>query len=240
MGARRLDARIMAKLAKKLGKDTVSVNKLVYARAQRLGISSPAALVLVARDHGIGTARYQAGLDASTQAEIRQAIPAAIAPLARNIAGPSRRAAGRARAARTSPAANLRAAIKYLIQDGQLQMRTAPVLAGRGPFDIAINQATLVLEDRIRGKAQPPRRMVGEDLVNYAFKEDPDITVLLVPGGERDEQRGYTQMLRGIFASFRNKTHHHITATFTREDAIRVCGFIDAMLRVVDGCTKVK
>jgi hypothetical protein len=61
-----------------------------------------------------------------------------------------------------------------------------------------------------------------------------------VASAEAEDQRGFTQLLRGLVPAFRNKTHHHITATFSREDAMRVCGFIDVMLRVVDGCAKVK
>ena len=29
---------------------------------------------------------------------------------------------------------------------------------------------------------------------------------------------------------FRNLTHHHITNQFTREEAMRVCGFIDVLV----------
>src|SRR5206468_1107234 len=105
-------------------------------------------------------------------------------------------------------------------------------------FDRPINQATLVLEDRIRKKAQPPKRLVGENLVGYSFNENFSKTVLTVAGGDSDDQRGFTQMLRGIVPAFRNKTHHHIINSFSREEAMRVCGFIDVLLRVVDNATK--
>ncbi|MFZ3387012.1 MAG: TIGR02391 family protein [Candidatus Hydromicrobium sp.] len=107
-------------------------------------------------------------------------------------------------------------------------------------FDRPINQATLVLEDRIRNKAQPSPKLVGENLINYAFNEDLSKTMLQVASKDTDDQRGFTQILRGVVHMFRNKTHHHITASFSREDAIRVCGFIDVLLRVVDKSVKVK
>jgi hypothetical protein len=47
-------------------------------------------------------------------------------------------------------------------------------------------------------------------------------------------------MLRGVVPTFRNKTHHHVADTFSRDDAMRVCGFIDVLLRVVDNSTKIK
>jgi uncharacterized protein (TIGR02391 family) len=106
-------------------------------------------------------------------------------------------------------------------------------------FDRAINQATLVLEDRIRNQAQPTAKLVGENLVGYAFNEDMAKTVLRVASKEQEDQRGFTQILRGIVPAFRNKTHHHIIRTFTREDAMRVVGFIDVLLSVVDKSQKV-
>jgi hypothetical protein len=45
---------------------------------------------------------------------------------------------------------------------------------------------------------------------------------------------------RGVVPAFRNRTHHHILDNFSQEDAIRVCGFIDVLLRVVDTSVKVK
>jgi hypothetical protein len=92
-------------------------------------------------------------------------------------------------------------------------------------FDRAINQATQILEDRIRTKAQPPQKLTGEKLVGYSFKDD---------------QRGFTQILRGIVPAFRNLTHHHIIDRVSREEAMRVCGFVDVLLRVVDNSVKVR
>ncbi len=134
----------------------------------------------------------------------------------------------------------LKSAIEYLIQDPALIERCTDNLIGRRNFDIAINQATLVLEDRIRNKAHPTKKLVGEPLINFAFNEDISKTVLQVAGNDADDQRGFTQILRGIVPTFRNKTHHHIIKTFSREDAMRVCGFIDVLLRVVDNSVKVK
>ena len=136
--------------------------------------------------------------------------------------------------------ASLKAAIEYLIEDPELRGRCQDILLARANFDRPINQATLVLEDRIRKKAQPPTRLTGESLVGFAFNEDLARTVLQVASGDSDDQRGFAQMLRGIVPAFRNKTHHHIINSFSREEAMRVCGFIDVLLRVVDNTTKVK
>ena len=61
--------------------------------------------------------------------------------------------------------------------------------------------------------------------------------MLRVSSNEDEDQRGYTWFMKDVVSAFRNRTHHHLTDTFSREDAMRVCGFIDVLLRVVDDCT---
>jgi uncharacterized protein (TIGR02391 family) len=231
---RLLDEGLMRKLAKKLGKsDLVPINKMISKKAARLGISSEAALVVLAKEHGIGAAIYQRSLDAAKQAEIRMASTASPPRLLpRSVTNTNGREAptGRQR---------LKAVIGYLITDADLNSRCADLLMAQDKFDRAINQATLVLEDRIRRRAQPSQRLVGESLVNFAFNEDLSRTSLQVMSGSADDQRGFTQMLRGVVPAFRNSTHHHII-NFSREEAMRVCGFIDVLLRVVDTAVKVR
>jgi hypothetical protein len=56
----------------------------------------------------------------------------------------------------------------------------------------------------------------------------------------QEEQRGFTYIIRGIVPAFRNLTHHHVTTKFSREDGLRVCGFIDVLLRIVDSSIKIR
>jgi hypothetical protein len=238
MPARILDARIVGKLGTKLAKDATGISKLVSARGARLGISSEAALVLLAKENGIGAATYLRRLEPSKQAEVRDALPAAftfVRPPAKGAVGGN---AGSAKRGTISKRASLKAAVEYLVQDPELQSRCGDILLAPRNFDRPVNQATLVLEDRIRKKAEPPKKLVGENLVGYAFNEELDKTVLRVASNEPDDQRGFTQILRGVVPAFRNRTHHHITNTFSREEALRVCGFIDVLLRVVDNSVK--
>jgi uncharacterized protein (TIGR02391 family) len=234
-----LDEKIMSKLAKKLSKKSITnINGMVSRRASQLGISPEAALILLAKENGIGTATYQRNLDVSKQAEVRDTLPTLFASPTRGMS--NERHSKSTKVKSTNKRALLKSAVEYLIQDQTLIDRCADNLIGRRNFDIAINQATLVLEDRIRTKAQPTKKLVGEQLVNFAFNEDLSKTVLQVAGSDADDQRGFTQILRGIVPTFRNKTHHHVVKTFSREDAMRVCGFIDVLLRVVDNSVKVK
>ena len=71
-----LDETILKKIAQKMGgrADVKSVSKLVTARAGRLRVSSPVALVLVAKQKEIGTATYQNKLSESDKVELRSAL----------------------------------------------------------------------------------------------------------------------------------------------------------------------
>ena len=233
MGNRILDPKLMAKLAKKRGKPAIkSINVLVSKKAAKLGISPEAALILLAKECGIGTASFQRKLDPAKQAEVREALPTAIVMAAPKIAG--RKTNSRKSVHSTGAKAALRLAIEFLLQDEQLRSRCAPVLVGNSNFDIAVNQATLGLEDRIRKKSAATSKLVGEGLISFAFNEEISKTRLRVASGEPNDQRGFTQILRGVVPAFRHKTHHHLIDDLTREEALRVCGFIDTLLRIVD------
>jgi len=234
-----LDPKIMSKIAKKLGKkDRTSINVMVSQKASKLGVSAEAALIILAKEYGIGTSTFQRHLDSTKQAEIRDTLPTIFTSnhhsAVKNDGGISKRSIPP-----TNKRILLKAAIEYLIQDDELRDRCEDILLSPSKFDRPINQATLVLEDRIRKKVQPTKKLVGVDLVNYAFKGDLDKTILKISDNS-DEQDGFTNILRGVMLAFRNLTHHHITNQFTREEAMRVCGFIDVLVRVVDSSTKVR
>jgi len=234
-----LDSKIISKLAVATRKKSRNINVMVSKKANKLGISAEAALIILAKQYGIGTLTYQRSLDSTKQAEVRDALP--------GIFGASFRATGimnankyKTPAQLNSKRALLKSAIEYLVEDQELRDRCEDILLADSKFDRPVNQATLVLEERIRNKALPSDRRVGEALVNFAFNEDTSKTVLKVASGDSDDQRGFTQILRGIVPAFRNKTHHHIVNSFSREDAMRVCGFVDVLLRIVDGSLKLK
>jgi len=227
----------MEKIAKRIGKkDFTAVNGIVSRKASQLGISAEAALVILAKAHGIGTSTYQRSLDDTKKTEVREALPNLFTAPSRNNAARTKDS-GPAKSVANSKS-SLRLAIEYLIQDQELRERCQHDLLSPRHFDKPINQATLVLEDRIRKKAQPAQRLVGENLVNYAFNENLAKTVLRVASNDPDDQRGLTQILRGFVPAFRNKTHHYVVNNLSREEAMCVCGFIDVLLRVVDSSIK--
>jgi len=145
-----LDTKIMSKVAKKLRKkDITAVNKMVSSKASRLGISAEAALILLAKEHGIGTSTYQRNLDVTKQAEVRDALPAILVS-GRNANHTSGTKTEGVTKSSVSKKTSLKFAIEHLIEDQQLRSRCQDILMASANFDRPINQATLVLEDRIR------------------------------------------------------------------------------------------
>jgi len=235
-----LDPTLKQKIASKLGKkDTKAVNNLVSKLAAKLSISAEAALIVLAKRYGIGTAIFQRRLDPTKQEEVRDALPSIFGEKAKVVRA-TKQKVPKKRPGGGGKREVLKSAVEYLMKDAELRERCEDILLARSKFDRPISQATLVLEDRIRKKAEPDKKLTGENLVGFAFNEEVSKTVLRVPGGDPEAQRGFTQILRGVFPAFRNKTHHSVTDTFSREDAMRVCGFIDVLLLVIDKSDKVK
>jgi len=242
MGQPRLNRKLLDKIAEKLGKKRKNINVMVSKRASKFSISSEAALIILAKELGIGAAVYQRGLSPAEQAEVRDTLPFLFS------GRPKRKESGKAQKTtvlkkRAGPQitgrALIKATIEFLIHDQELKDRCADLFLASSKFDRSINQATLVLEDRIRKKSQPPGRLAGADLVNYAFKGDLSKTILKVSNNP-DEQVGFAHILRGIMLTFRNKTHHYVTDKFTRKEALQICGFIDVLLRLVDSSIKIR
>jgi len=194
-------------------------------------------LIILAKELGIGTAHYQRKLDPAKQAEVRDSLPSVFATERVN----RKKTIGKTSQVKSyvSKRAILKSAVEYLLQDEQLRDRCGDLLLAQSNFDRAINQATQVLEERIRKKSLPKKRLAGENLVGYACNAELEKTVLKM-SNNTDKQRGFTTILRGIVPAFRNPTHHHVTNTFTREEALRVCSFIDVLIRVVDNSVKIR
>lgn len=120
-----------------------------------------------------------------------------------------------------------------LILDEELKARCADILSAPSNFDRVINQSTQVLEDRIRKKSKCDRALVGVTLINKALNSDLSKTILVVSDNP-DEHEGVCHICRGLMIGFRNPTHHHITDSFTREEALKFCAFIDNILQIIE------
>jgi uncharacterized protein (TIGR02391 family) len=120
------------------------------------------------------------------------------------------------------------------LRDPELRTRAADLLLADGEFDRAVNQATQVLEERIRKRVGTALagNMTAADLSNKMIKGDPSQSVLVL-SSDAGEQRGFADIIRGIMAAHRNPTHHFIY-DMSQLDAARICAYIDVLLEIID------
>ena len=121
------------------------------------------------------------------------------------------------------------------IKDEELKSRCADILTASSNFDRVINQASQVLEDRIRTKSGLDRSFVGIKLINTALNADKSKSVLIV-SENNEEHEGFCHICRGIMLAFRNPTHHYLSDSFEREDALKFTAFIDNLLKILQKC----
>ena len=129
------------------------------------------------------------------------------------------------------------AKIGYLfhsIEDKELHDRCGDILLGEKAFDRAINQATQLLEDSIKKKANlTSTNLIGLPLVSKAIHAKIEQTILKF-SDDPSIQEGYSNLFKGIVSIYRNPTHHSFGFTCSREYALKFCSYIDELLRIID------
>ena len=123
------------------------------------------------------------------------------------------------------------------ISDEELKSRCSDLLSAPGHFDRVINQATQVLEDRLRAKGSSidgvdVAGQTGVQLANRLLKTNPSESPVVFLS-DQNEHEGYCHIFRGVMGALRNPTHHHFIEDITREQALQVCAFIDNLLRLL-------
>lgn len=106
-----------------------------------------------------------------------------------------------------------------------------------GDYQEAIQQAFILLEERIRAKADLPQDMVGNNLCQTAFAPNNGPLATGETGGE---QEGVRSLFQGAFLAFRNASHHrfldeeHLDA----ERAYSLLCLINMLLTMTDEAAK--
>ena len=133
-----LNPELLEKLVAKTGKEKQYLREQISRKASKLGVSSIAAQLLMARDAGIGIARALNKLSADVRKEVRSVDrPSQVSRL---TSAPSN-----SRPSRTSQDAITAATIDSLLEDQQLRERCKDLLLARKHFDRVFREATTVL-----------------------------------------------------------------------------------------------
>jgi len=227
-----LDEALLHKIAQKIGKPVKYTREQIGKRASRLGISSEASQILWAKELGVGTARFQRTLEPHIQQQVRDLLPAVFANQPQALS----RKPYRKKPRRPRQEVVLTAAIEYLLKDNELKNRCSDLLKAKGNFDRVFREATTVLDDRLRKLAGiSSYSITPAGLVVKALHPNNPILRL---SADRGEQEGFFFICKGLFEAFRNPTHHQLSDKFTREDALRFCGFVDTLLTALQQAQK--
>jgi hypothetical protein len=118
-----------------------------------------------------------------------------------------------------------------LLSDKELRARVETLLAGSENHDTAINQATQVLEVRLKTLSGFSGRDTGPGLVSKVLNNDPALALLRV-SDDPSEQEGFANLCRGVMQFLRNAHHHHFKKV-SKEDAYKVCILVDYILAIL-------
>lgn len=226
MPAAKLDQRLLEKLSKKTGKPVPRLREQISRKASSLGITSEAALARWAIAERIGIGRFLRKLPPEMRSQVSGGAQPST-PRGRSAAsqGPGRRGVKREQPITA-------AAIDALVQDRQLHDRCRDLLLARKHFDRVFREATTVLDDRLK-TASRIRNMNPVALVNKLLNPNPERVVIEV-SSDPGERQGFHAICQGIMLAFRNRAHHSLSDKFTREDALKFCGFIDTLLGTIE------
>jgi uncharacterized protein (TIGR02391 family) len=219
-----LNPALLAKVAGKTGKSVKYVREQISKRAGRLGISSEAALILWAKEYKLGTSLYQRQQSAHVQEQVRSGLTMLPpVPVAKKNGKPAK-----TKGTAVSP---MRWAIDYLLSDAELKRRCKDLLLARGDYDRVIREATTVLDHRLKKLGKIKGHMNPDALVSKVLNKNNPILVI----SEHDnEQDGFHNIARGLMQAFRNPSHHSLNDKLTQQDALRFCGFVDALLGLLE------
>jgi hypothetical protein len=134
----------------------------------------------------------------------------------------------------TLPATEIQPALP--IKDEILRKRCLDLLQGAGDLDRAINQATLVLETRLRDSIPyeklsevipEDKDRVGEPLANKLLSPSKPVVVI---SDKPSERAAFHKVVVGMIAYFRNPSHHFLDDKTKSSLAWSVVGIIDSLL----------
>lgn len=101
-------------------------------------------------------------------------------------------------------------------------------------LDTVVNEATRILEDRLRFLSSASATCTGVDLAKHAFGPTPALIVSDIAA----EQAAAHLLFRGVFGFIRNAVHHRLIETLQPERVLQVVGMVDYLLFVAEGARR--
>lgn len=126
------------------------------------------------------------------------------------------------------------------ILDDELRKRCLRLLKGddfENQLDTVVREMSVILEDRIRKRAEIKDKATGPTLMSRAFSGDNPI---LSFSDDKDLQESAHLLYRGYSGFVRNEVMHKIVTTFTKERVIQLLGFVDYLLFLLTQAKKNK
>ncbi len=127
------------------------------------------------------------------------------------------------------------------IRDSELRKRCLDLLAQfredgeHDRLDTVVNEATRILEDRLRRLSGAPATCVGVDLARHAFGPP---SPRLVASDVAAEQEAAHLLYRGVFGFVRNSVHHRLVGTLQPERVLQIVGMVDYLISVAEAARR--
>ena len=102
-------------------------------------------------------------------------------------------------------------------------------------LDTVVNEATRILEDRLRALSSAPATCIGVDLSKYALAPP---SPRLIVSDVSSEQEAAHLLFRGVFGFIRNSVHHRLISTLQPERVLQIVGMVDYLLFIADGARR--
>lgn len=101
-------------------------------------------------------------------------------------------------------------------------------------FDMVVQEATKILETRLRTLANADDGCSGMELVESALGKDAKLFLSRIPA----EQNSWHLFFRGIFGGLRNSTHHRFVPFQNYERTLQILGMVDFLLHILESAEK--
>ena len=127
------------------------------------------------------------------------------------------------------------------IRDSEVRSRCLDLLTqfsedGRHDrLDTVVNEATRILEDRLRFLSGAPPTCTGVDLAKHAFALP---TPRLVVSDNRPEQEAAHLLYRGVFGFIRNSVHHRLVASLQPDRVLQIVGMVDYLISIAEAARR--